>query len=184
MSGLPILSNSTSFVHSEQMFGLDGPIRLGKSTATGGWQIENRSQLHLRTVGLLRKKGDTVHGVWVGELSPGQSASISDPARFPELPDQRAPFQVERSEERQRSAGPQLNLEPLLKLAYDAAYIDDGETRLIARLAEPLAGETVRPSASQLRTGTLVLAHLEYAAPSVPRHDVNTRQDVKIINEE
>ena len=34
--GLPISSNSTGMVHSEQMHTLDGPIRLGKSAALGG----------------------------------------------------------------------------------------------------------------------------------------------------
>ena len=50
-----MLSNSTNFVHSEQMLPLDGSIRLGKA-ATGAWQLENRSQLNLRSIGVVRKQ--------------------------------------------------------------------------------------------------------------------------------
>ena len=53
--GVPISSNSTGMVHSEQMLALDGAIRLGKSTAQGSMQIENRSKLELHSVCVVRK---------------------------------------------------------------------------------------------------------------------------------
>ena len=82
--GLPISSNSTGMVHSEQMQTLDGPIRIGKSTALGGGQIENRTKLELHSVCVVRKPtADEVkrsdrklEGRWIGELSAGQSASF------------------------------------------------------------------------------------------------------------
>ncbi|MEX2317307.1 MAG: hypothetical protein WD669_09160 [Pirellulales bacterium] len=184
LSGLPVLSNSTNFVHSEQMFTLDGPIRIGRSAATGGSQIENLSQLRLRSAGIVRKQGGTQQGIWIGELGPGKSASIPDLNHFPSLADGARPFDIERTAEAQLTTGPRLNLEPLMKLAYDPANADEGETRLVARVDEPLAGETVSPAASQLRSGTLVVAHLRYGPLPPLRHDQNTRQDVRMQSED
>ena len=77
-------SNTTNMVHSEQMLPLDGPIRLGKSTAQNNTQIENRSQFPLRSVASSagqaateQKRGRTaLEGVWIGELRPGESAPV------------------------------------------------------------------------------------------------------------
>jgi hypothetical protein len=184
LSGLPVLSNSTSFVHSEQMFALDGPIRIGRSGATGGWQIENLSQLSLQSVGIVRKQDGALRGIWIGELGAGKSKSIADPNHFPSLADGVRPFDIERTAEAELIAGPRLNLEPLMKLAYDPANAEEGEMRLVARVDEPLAGETVSPAASQVRSGTLVVAHLRYGPLPPLQRDQNTRQDVKMASEE
>ena len=53
--GVPISSNSTGMVHTEQMHTLDGAIRLGKSTALNNLQIENRSKMLLNSVCIVRK---------------------------------------------------------------------------------------------------------------------------------
>src|SRR5262249_26152889 len=53
--GVPISSNSTGMVHTEQMHALDGAIRLGKSTALGSKQIENHSKLVLHSACIIRK---------------------------------------------------------------------------------------------------------------------------------
>ncbi len=182
--GLPISSNSTGMVHSEQMELLDGPIRIGKSAALGGGQIENRTKLELRSVCVVRKptasevkRSDRqTEGRWIGELSAGNSAPYSG---LTTLPDKKITFGDERIAERDTISAPQLNLEPLFQLALDPKYMEEGETRLVARCDEVQPGETITPQASQVRGATLVVAHLAYAPPPPPEKDRNTSRDIK-----
>jgi hypothetical protein len=67
----------------------------------------------------------------------------------------------------------------MFRLALDPKNIDDGETRLVARVDEVLPGESISPNASQIRGGTLVVAHLRYAPLQTPEKDANTRQEIK-----
>ena len=103
--GLPISSNSTGMVHSEQMLTLDGPIRLGKSTAPR--QRANRKPLEVGIAQRVhraqadRRRGQErpreLEGRWIGELLPGQSAPTTD--RMSALPADKAPFADERAAE-------------------------------------------------------------------------------------
>jgi hypothetical protein len=200
LAGMPISSNSTGMVHSEQMFGLDGPIRLGQSTALGNLQIENRSKFALQSVCIVRRPArDDIRrelgefaGQWIGELLPGQSVAVSfQPLRIDDQPaigvaeagaaeNSRvdAAFAKERVEEG-RLRGERLNLEPMFRLALDSNHMEDGEVRLVARVDEVLPGETITPAASQIRGATLVVAHLKYAPLPTPRKDLNVKRDIK-----
>ena len=75
--------------------------------------------------------------------------------------------------------GDRLNLEPMFRLALDPSHMEPGEERLVARIDEVLPGETITPSASQVRGATLVVAHLNYAPLPAPQKDLNTRRDIK-----
>ena len=75
--------------------------------------------------------------------------------------------------------GDRLNLEPMFRLALDPSHMEPGEERLVARVDEVLPGETITPSASQVRGATLVVAHLNYAPLPAPQKDLNTRRDIK-----
>jgi hypothetical protein len=78
------------------------------------------------------------------------------------------------------AASPRLDLEPMFRLALSPENMEKGEVRLVARVDDVLPGETITPSASQVRGATLVVAHLKYASPpDQPRPDLNTRRDVK-----
>jgi hypothetical protein len=183
LNGLPVFSNSTLFVHSEQMLPLDGSIRLGKAVATGALQLENRSQIHLYSVGVIRKEGGNLRGVWIGELPPGQSTPFGNPNAMPPLAGGNdVPFASERQAEAQRlsAGGGRLNLEPMFSLAYAAEHLDEGELRLVARADAPLPGYSVTPRASQLRTATLVVAHLQHGKLPPLQKDKNTKLDMKI----
>jgi hypothetical protein len=179
LAGLPVSSNSTGMVHSEQMFPLDGAIRLGRSSQ-GREQIENRSQFRLRSCAIVSKQAGELRGQWLGELMPGQSLAVSRAANLPQLAGDAPPFLAERAAENQLAVGERLNLEPMFQLVLHKDHIEEGETRLVGRLDELLPGEAVAPAASQLRTATLVVAHLEYGALPAPRPDKNTRLDVPI----
>ncbi len=184
LTGLQVSSNSTKMVHSEQMFQLRGSIRLGKSTAQNRAQIENRSQLHLRSVGLIRRlaegergpAGTRFLGTWIGDLPPGQSAAIG--FRPLTLVEGEVVFAEDRAAEGRHIRTKRLDLEPMFRLAYDPQYLDLGEVRLVARVDGVLPGETITPAASQVRGATLVVAHLQYGPRPVPQPDVNTKKDV------
>jgi hypothetical protein len=176
LAGLPISSNSTGMVHSEQMVSLDGAIRKGRSQANNSDQIENHSKLALRSVCVIRRDGDQLEADWIGELLPGKSIplafnGVDDPSQ--------AVFAEDRASEARQLGGERLNLEPMFRLALDPQHIDDGETRLVARVDEILPGEKITPAASQVRGATLVVAHLDYPSLPPPQRDANTRQDVK-----
>jgi hypothetical protein len=183
LTGVFVPSNTTNMVHSEQMFALDAPIRLGKSTR-GTDQVENRSQLHLRSVAVVRrptleeeKQGRSeLLGTWIGELRPGESA----PVAYMPIPVEKneAPFAKQRKEEERLQGSQRLDLEPTFRLAFDINYFEPGEKRLVARVDEVLPGQEITPVASQVRGATMVVAHLQYALRPAPKPDLNTKQDI------
>lgn len=176
LAGLPISSNSTGMVHSEQMVSLDGGILKNRSQATGGEQIVNRTDHELRSVCVVRKRGNSLDARWLGQLPPGKSIALT----FDSNVDTSAPIFVDkRAEEARLLGGERLNLEPMFQLALDPKQMDNGEVRLVARIDEILPGQEITPSASQVRGATLVVAHLEYGKLPEPQRDDNVRQDVK-----
>ncbi len=177
LNGLPVSSNSTNMVHSEQMLSLDGPIQITQPTGKGE-QIENRSNMALRSVCIVERIGGELEGKWIGDLLPGQSVPLST---VPLSMDKR-PFVNDRAKEAQSSEREQLNLEPMFRLALDPKNIGDGETRLVGRFDEVLPGETIRPAASQVRGATLVVVHMRYAPLPPVEKDANTRQEIKTTN--
>jgi hypothetical protein len=188
--GLPISSNTTGMVHSEQMVTLDGAIRVGHSAALGSPQIENRTQFELQSACIVRRptreesqrawNPRKMEGRWIGQLMPGQSSSMS----MSGLDTKKTLFAENRAEEQRLLRSERLNLEPMFKLALDPQTMEEGELRLVARIDEVLPGQTITPAASQVRGATLVVAHLEYAPLPPPRPDLNTKQDVKTDTDE
>jgi hypothetical protein len=183
LSRLRVASNSTNVVHSEQMFVLKEPIRLGVSSR-GHQQVENRSQLDLKAVGIIRRTDEQpgpageigLEGCWVGNLASRESQTVSFVSL--ELDDNQALFAVERQNEN-RLSGEGLNLEPMMRVACDPSQIAPGETRLVGRVDEIMPGEKVFPEASQQQGSTLVLAHLEYGPRPAPRRDLNVARDAR-----
>jgi hypothetical protein len=175
LAGLPVSSNSTGMVHSEQMVALDGLIRKRKPQA-GREQIDNRSNFTLRSVCVAHWNGHELQGSWIGELLPGKSV----PVTFGAVEDSTKPLYLEeRAAEARQLGGERLNLEPLFRIALDPQHFEIGETRLVARVDQVFPGETITPAASQVRGATLLVAHLDYAKLPPPQRDENTRQDVK-----
>jgi hypothetical protein len=177
-------SNTTNMVHSEQMFALEGLVRLGKSTVQNRTQIENRSQFHLRSVAVVertsreeeRTRSPALRGSWIGELRPDESAPVGfGPVSMDK---DKAPFADDRAAEGRLQGIARLNLEPMFRLVLDPQSFEPGEKRLVSRVDEVLPGETITPAASQVRGATLVVAHLGYGPRTAPRRDVNTRRDV------
>lgn len=185
LSGLFVSSNTADWVHSEQMFPLDGAIRLGTSTVQGRVQVENRSQFHLTSAAVAQRptredeaRGrKALTGSWIGELRPGESALVSFDMPITATKEKPA-FAEYRADEERGQRNERLDLEPTFRLALDVKNLEPGEKRLVARIDEVLPGETVSPVASQVRGATLVVAHLEYAPLADPVPDRNTAASV------
>jgi hypothetical protein len=174
LAGLPISSNTTGMVHSEQMMQLAGPVRFGSATATKMDQIENHSKLELHSACIVRLNDGDVTGCWIGDFLPGQSIPVYMRRGLKEQF-----FVDDRAAETRKGRGDRLNLEPMFRLALDPKSFEKGETRLVARVDEVLPDETITPTASQVRGATLVVAHLGYAPLPKPVKDSNTRQEIK-----
>ena len=152
--------------------------------ARGHRRIINHSQLDLKDVGIVRRPrkdervpiGAALEGIWIGDLGPSDSQAASFlPLRVGE---NEIPFAVERQAAARRQSAERLDIDELLRLAYDPKLIAPGETRLIGRVDGVLPGQTITPVASQLRGATLVVAHLGYGPRPPARPDANTSQDV------
>jgi hypothetical protein len=179
---LPVSSASTNFVHSEQMFPLNGPIRLGTSKAGGSEQLENLSQFKLESAAVLRRpvkdeRDQTLRGIWIGQLLPGQS--VARPGTMLAIKNLKTPFAEERNAEERQQSRIRLDLEPMFRLALTPTNMEEGEIRLVARVDDVLPGQTITPEASQVRGAVLIVAHLRYAPKQPPEADQNTRQEVK-----
>jgi hypothetical protein len=179
-NGMPVSSNSTGMVHSEQMLSLDGPIKFVAAGKDKTKLLQNDSKLDLHCVCVVERDGDELEGRWIGDLLPGQSVPITT-AR---LASGKRPFAAERATAAQSARGERLDLEQMFQLALDVKNIEDGETRLVARHDEILPGESISPAASQVRGATLVVVHLHYAPLPAPEKDDNTRQEIKATEDQ
>jgi hypothetical protein len=177
LEGLPVPSNSTALVHSEEMIDLGGKILLKRDA--GRLQIVNQSKMQLQGTGLIKKaaSGD-VEVCWLGALQPGairevswisRSAAQSGGELWPVERNQ-SPLTAQKSDGQPKG---DLNLRSLLKVAEDADAMRAGEIRLLAWMDAILPGLRIKPAAPQSRHATLVVGHLDYGTDAPPRADDN-----------
>jgi hypothetical protein len=179
LSGFKVASNSTGFVHSEQMFEPGGAIRLvGEFPAA--CQVVNESDLDLHEVGVLRRgAGGAIWTCWIGDLPAQRSVPLAWRAEPSESPrawlaewDARAAA-VD-------SGGPAAaDLTGLTQLAALGVRLGEGDVRLIGRVDGVLPGLTVSPASSQVDARALVLVHLRRGALPAPVRDRNVVEDVE-----
>ena len=191
LRGLTVSSNSTRMLHTEQIIELAGPLRLGMSSRNQQ-QVENHSGLNLRNVVVVHRyfQSDDERPLyaasWIGGLRSGASAVLGLTSL--ELSAKQLPFAEQRKLALRGRPAQQMNIDDLLKLAYQFSQANDPrdgrreEYRLVGQIDEVLPGSTATPDASQIQGVTVVLAHLAYGAPPPAQPDVNSRADVKIKN--
>jgi len=186
LSGLAVSSASTRMVHSEEMFSLAGPLRLGKSSR-GHNQLENRLGYNLRDVIIVRrlfKGGEPAQyeGSWIGDLRDGDASVIG--LRTISLTEDQIPHFDERVKATTGGRNPRVNVEALMNIAFQFPESEDpleqrrDEWRIVGLIDQVLPGTKVAPAASQIVGATVVLAHLHYGDLPQPRPDVNSRSDV------
>ena len=113
-----------------------------------------------------------VEGAWIGDLPAGAMAPlnsatpagpIGSPLHWTPRPCAGFRKQGERS----------LNLAVFVRLAADSEDLAIGETRLVGRIDQELAGMEVEPAASQHHFDAMIVAHLTYPSRPTPEPDVN-----------
>ena len=188
LEGLAISSNSTRYLRTEQVYPLEGAIRLGKSSR-GELQVENQSGLDIDDVVVVRRyfisseEKPTYQASWVGKLRHGASETLGL-LRY-DLATNRLPFPEERNS-RPGVRSERLDADRLIQLAFRYSGDEDlrnnrrEEYRLVGRIDSVLPGVEISPSASQIQGTTVVVAHLKFGPPARPRPDVNSRGDVKL----
>jgi hypothetical protein len=156
LEGFEVLSNSTSFLHSEHMLELGGALAY-RTTPEGRHLVRNDTALALRGVAVIAGKASPRRAAWVGELPPGAEAelrfeTIDDPGYwFP----QRAADSITSGTLTQ-----DIDLRPLVELAEAPETFEPGEVRLVAWTLDEVPGVKFSPRESQPRFATLVVAHL------------------------
>ncbi len=185
LEGLPVPSNSTALMHSEEMFDLGGKLALVQNIS-GGLEILNKTRLSLQGVGLIKKlESGNLQVAWVGKLEPGairtvvwvNRSSTQSGGRL--WPDERDQSPLTATKDPVALKG-ELNLRQLLDLAEKLENMHPGEIKLLAWMDAALPGLNIRPAAPQSRHAALVLAHLDYGKDEEPRPDANTVESIKI----
>ncbi len=177
LSGFQVRSNSTGFIHGEQMYELGGVIQLlGERPLQ--WQVRNGSTLDLRNVGVMYRASDgTVFAGWLDRLPSQMTADLSltpTADNVPWLPQWEQP----------PSSGADVDdsvasLKDLTSLAARGTRLQIGEVRLVGWSDGVMPGLTISPSASQTKAHSVVLAHLRQGPLPPPVPDQNLSADVR-----
>ena len=188
-----VISNSTGYVHCEQMVDTGGPILLQERPG-GGFQVINRTGFTVHGAGVVRKtdseEGETgpapwetdsapLEIAWLGTLEPEATADF----QFRAVPSDRPPAGLwpHRRDELPLTASEAapggLNLRNLIDLAEATKALEPGDVRLIGWIDEPLGGIQIKPAAPQSQSAAVLVAHLQYGPGPEPKRDVNSRYD-------
>jgi hypothetical protein len=171
LEGFHVSSNSTSMIHSEQMYDLGGAFRFTGDDEKG-WTLRNQSQTALKDVGLLRRGGTKTEVAWVGDLIVGQTK----PIRFGPVTSrqwQLAQWEKVFTFRPSRSDDGELRLRALWAVAVQRLALDEGEVRMVGWSDVEPRGVTFRPAASQTRVQTFVVGHFWPAELKLAAHDAN-----------
>ncbi len=180
LSGFQLRSNTTGFLHSEQMFATGGAIQLiGDSPSQ--WQVQNNSDLDLHDVGVLYRAPDlSVRTCWLGQLPAKTSLPLTlAPAAQPEVP---WFAQWETGQGEQQASDDAADLEGLTELAARGAQLRAGDMRLVGWIDGFLPGLTLTPSASQATPRGVVLVHLRRGPLPRPVADENISAEARELS--
>lgn len=177
LSGFQVDSNTTGFVHSEQMGDMGGAIRLVGERPVA-WQIENASDINLHHVGVFyRDTEGRLQTCWLGKLPAKTTVPlVLEPSSSGDIwLDRWDPGQVVAEQGGQSAA----DLTDLTILAARGMRLRNGAMRLVGWTDGFFPGLTIDPPASQTQTSNVVLVHLQYGPLPAPTPDVNVAREVR-----
>jgi len=186
LSGLAVSSASTRMVHSEEIFALNGPLRMSTSSR-GHRQLENRLGYALRDVVVIRRffeEGGAAkyESSWVGALRDRNASALG--FRPLAVSHDQVPHRMEREASSELNPSSSIEVDALLQVAFLFPESEDpleehrDEYRAVGVIDQVLPGTEVAPAASQILGATVVVAHLEYGDLPQPEPDGNSRSDV------
>jgi hypothetical protein len=177
LQDVPVSSNSTMLMHSEETFDLGGKLEL-KPNPLGGLRLANGTKLNLQGIALLKKDSSgNLQTAWIRAIEPGgekdvdwvRSSGTTTGKRLWAEFREKDPLTVTRSE----TKSGELNLRELVNLAEKNEDMRPGEIKLVAWTDEELPGLTIAPHSAQSRHAAVVVAHLSYGEEPLLRPDVN-----------
>lgn len=178
LTGMPIFSNSTGMVHTEQMLDMGGTVRLLNDdidTAQAA-QLQNDSDVDLKSAMLVFQRNGRFQICPVGKLE--RNSTMTVPLR--QFTDDELNEFLEREPATQSiERRGKVTLRRLIELALDARQLEDGDFRLVGWSTENLDGLTIRPRASQRSTHVVWVHQIRYGYGRDPVPDVNLFEDVK-----
>ena len=175
LQGVPVSSNSTTLMHSEEVFELGGKLSLAQN-AQGGLQLVNRTKLKLQGIGLLRKESSgNLQTAWIRTLEPGAAKTVEWIRQSGTVAGGRlwAEFRENNPLTGANAKPGDLNIRQMLNFAEKNDDLRPGEVKMVAWTDEDLPGLTISPSSAQSRHAAVVVAHLVYAEESPPQPDDN-----------
>ncbi len=160
LSGFQIASNSTDWLHSEQMVELGGTIDL-QQNPSGRPKVANHTEMSLENAALIKcVESDLFQVAWIGDLAASTSAEI-------EFHTAGAEHLVERqwaaaANVAGETTSKHLNLQRFVAIAQRRADFCAGDLRLIGWTSRAIGGMAVEPADSQSSYATLVITHLRH----------------------
>jgi hypothetical protein len=175
---LPVLSNTTAMLHSEQMLQLPGSIAVQRDSERD-IHVSNNTALPLKSAAVIgRSTRGQLLVAYIGELSVGQRYSfrLRESAEGREI--------AERWDRQPAMARQTVQGEPpireLMELACSPSRCNRGDLKLAAWSDQEIPGVSVEPAASQRTTRSIVLVHLVYGPLGAPRRDVRPLTDMAV----
>ena len=177
VSGFDVSSNSTAMLHIEQMYDVGGGLSYTDEQARP-W-VYNRSKLNLHNVVALRRDGKMFEVARMDDLPPAEAGRPLNFHAAQNLDSELASDWQTEETPNQDPDVPMLSLVGLKKVVARLRRLEPGQVRLIGEVEQSPPGMDVSPSASQVRTRVLVLAHLRHAPLRQPQRDINTPPKIK-----
>ncbi|WP_236620912.1 hypothetical protein [Rhodopirellula sallentina] len=174
LNNISVGSNSYGVLHTEQIIDIDGPIGIQDVAPENQSDIENDgsidrkyltndSSLELLDVIVVQRDAEgTIRLASLGTLSSGSRQQIRlNPASNLVIPD-----------------GLPMGLTEWIQRLLSPGIIPPNSARLIARVETPLGELSITPDCKQVRSQTLVFAHLAMPPRPPALHDVNLVRDL------
>ena len=160
LEGFLVQPRSLAMFRAEQMVGLDGAIRL--ETVDGERKIVNEGTFELRDAVLVDLAGPREKDrkeIHLGTIAPNATVEVRETPRPTTGTTRVKPFDHERFLEEFRHD-------------YEDRPENQGETRLVAWIPNPIAGQQIEPAVDRHRGFTAVVVHLKSGLP--PSSDLPT----------
>ena len=171
LSGFNVISNSTGYVHSEQMLELGGTFSF--SEASGQATLQNDTNLDLKGAAVVRRVDDSVEVAWVGDLrTKEKKVDLS----FEELSTVSVAFDEwdQAPATSVNTVEGELNIRKLIDIATDPKRLGPEEMVLVGWNDAVIEGLIVKPEAAQVTSRTVVVAQLNHAKRPAPTRDTNS----------
>ncbi len=180
LDGFVVRSNTTDFVHSEQMLPLGGAFEL-QGEGTGAWQVNNQTKFAWQDATVLRCVGENKFEVaYIGDLPAKTAKALTyAPLKANELPKEWTSSAVM---SQSSATDGQLSLWRLVDLATRQLRLDPGDVRLLGWTDQTIPGMTITPQAAQSTSRTLAIVHLQEAKLPPLLSDKNMR--ISVVDEE